>query len=95
MIESVLGVAEGVGDQSKNFSRIIGPLLIMGGIVLAAWCTLVVIRRKLRSSDYKHGGAFTLSDLRSLRDSQQITEEEFNLAKDAILDAAGRPPSQS
>ena len=36
MIESVLGVAEGVGDQSKNFSRIIGPLLIMGGIVLAS-----------------------------------------------------------
>ncbi|MDG1838632.1 MAG: SHOCT domain-containing protein [Phycisphaerales bacterium] len=95
MIESVLAVAEVASDQSKDFSRIIGPLLIMGGIVLAAWCTLVVIRRKLRSNENGHGEAFTLSELRLLRDSGQITEEEFNLAKAAMLEAAGRPPSQS
>jgi hypothetical protein len=95
MIESVLAAAEGASAQGKDFSRIIGPLLIMGSIVLAAWCTLVVIRRKLRSNERGHGGAFTLSDLRSLRDSGHMTEEEFARAQAAMLDAAGRPPSQS
>lgn len=95
MIESVLAAAEGVSAQGKDFSRIIGPLLIMGSIVLAAWCTLVVIRRKLRSNEHGHDGAFTLSDLRSLRDSRQITEEEFARARAAMLDVEGRPPSES
>jgi hypothetical protein len=94
MIAAVLAATHARHVQGQDFSRIIVPLLIMGGLILAAWCTLVVIRRRLRSGNAAHGTAFTLAELRTLRDTDQITSAEFDRAKHAMLGSSVPPKAK-
>ena len=62
---------------------IAGLALILGWGVFA----LVVAKRKLfgSKSDGNDDGGFTLADLRQMRDNGRISEEEYNVLRDKII----------
>lgn len=71
--------------------------LLIGAIILGA-LAVSMIRKHMFEADTEADGAtpFTLHDLRRLRESGQLSEEEFEKARAIILgNAASRKPPPS
>ena len=64
--------------------------LLLVVLVVAGWVTVLQVRRRLTSPDETSGVGFTLSDLRQLHRSGQMSDEEFERAKAKVVDAAKR-----
>ncbi len=82
-------LAEIPTDQIVKLSLALLGLIVVGFIVVAQ------VRRRLQDNDAAGGGGggsigFTLSDLRQMHKSGQMSDREFELAKAKIIDAAKR-----
>ena len=64
--------------------------LVLLALVFAGWLTVWQVRRRLTQPDESSGAGFTLSDLRRLHKSGQMSDEEFERAKSKVVDAAKR-----
>lgn len=64
--------------------------LVLLALVFAGWLTVWQVRRRLTGPDDSSGAGFTLSDLRQLHKSGQMSDEEFERAKSKVVDAAKR-----
>ena len=65
--------------------------LLLIGLIVAGWLTVWHVKRRLQKTDDVLGSSgFTLSDLRQLHKSGQMTDEEFEKAKGRVVDAARR-----
>jgi len=69
----------------RDLTPILLPSLILVAIILVAWGVLVAVRRKLRAAAGRTGGAFTLQELRQLRDQGTLSEEEFERARASLI----------
>jgi hypothetical protein len=78
---SLLGQTE---DLGRVFVLSAGLLLLCVALFFVA----SVVRKKLRdSADDVSGGGFTLNDLRELHRSGKMSDDEFERAKAALVDA--------
>ena len=68
-------------------SIIIWSLLLIG-LIVAGWLTVWQVRRRLQRDDTLGNAGFTLSDLRQIHKSGQMTDEEFDRAKARVVEAA-------
>jgi len=59
-------------------------------LVIVGWVTVLQVRRRLTEPDESSGTGFTLSDLRRLHKSGQMTDAEFERAKAKVVEAARR-----
>jgi len=57
-------------------------------LVIVGWVTVLQVRRRLTQPDESSGAGFTLSDLRRLHKSGQMTDAEFERAKAKVVEAA-------
>ena len=65
--------------------------LLLIGLIVAGWLTVWHVKRRLQKTDEVLGNAgFTLSDLRRLHKSGQMTDEEFEKAKGRVVESARR-----
>jgi hypothetical protein len=64
--------------------------LLLVALIVIGWVTVWQVRRRLTSPDETSGVGFTLSDLRQLHKSGQMSDEEFERAKAKVVDAARR-----
>ena len=64
--------------------------LVMFGLILLGFYAVVRIKRWVTKPDDGPAAGFTLSDLRALHRKGQISAEEFEKAKTAIVAAAQR-----
>ena len=71
-------------------ASIIRLSLILIGLILAGWLTVWQVRRRLTKPDETSGAGFTLSDLRRLHKSGQMSDAEFERAKAKVVEAARR-----
>lgn len=83
------GLLAGYGQQpsaGSALTRMLWPMaiiVVLAGLLLAA---LSIVRRRMRHFDQPPAmRGFTLADLRDLRRSGQLTEEEFEKAKAKIV----------
>ena len=77
--------------QPNSISSIVVWSLLLIGLIVAGWLTVWHVRRRLQRDETPLGNAgFTLSDLRQMHKSGQMTDEEFERAKAKVLDAARR-----
>jgi hypothetical protein len=65
-------------------------LVVLIGLLLAAFVAVVQVKKRLLRSDDSHGSGFTLSDLRRLHREGKMTDEEFEKAKQIIVVGAQR-----
>ena len=77
------------GDDTRGifFWSVVLIALVVGGFLLVSW-----VRRQLKEPEQAPSGGFTLADLREMRRTGQISEEEFEKAKTqmtAAIKAAG------
>ena len=71
-------------------SSIIKLSLLLVALIVVGWVTVWQVRRRLTKPDETSGVGFTLSDLRQLHKSGQMSDEEFERAKAKVVDAARR-----
>lgn len=64
--------------------------LLLVVLIIIGWVTVWQVRRRLTKPDETSGAGFTLSDLRQLHKSGQMSDEEFERAKAKVVDAARR-----
>ena len=77
--------------QANQTSSIVLWSLLLIGLIVAGWLTVWQVRRRLQRDETPLGNAgFTLSDLRQLHKSGQMSDEEFDRAKARVVDAARR-----
>ena len=77
--------------QGHSTSSIVVWSLSLIGLIVAGWLTVWQVRRRLQREDSPLGSAgFTLSDLRRLHKSGQMSDAEFERAKAKVVDAARR-----
>jgi len=78
------------GHEYTTTDVILWSLLLIG-LIVAGWLTVWQVKRRLQKTDDVLGNAgFTLSDLRQLHKSGQMSDEEFEKAKARVVDAARR-----
>lgn len=68
-------------------------VVVLIGAVLVMGVVLMKLRRKLREGDEEVGDGLLLDDLRRLRDTGQITSEEYQRAVAAMAGRMGAPGS--
>jgi hypothetical protein len=77
--------------EANHTTSIVFWSLSLIGLIVAGWLTVWHVKRRLQKTDEVLGNAgFTLSDLRQMHKSGQMTDEEFEKAKGKVLDAARR-----
>jgi hypothetical protein len=75
---------------ASDYRSIILWSLLLIGLIVVGWVTVLQVKRRLQRPDVTAGAGFTLSDLRQLHKSGQMSDEEFERAKDKVVDAARR-----
>ena len=76
--------------EGNNTTSIVVWSLLLIGLIVAGWLTVWQVRRRLQRDETLGNAGFTLSDLRQLHKSGQMSDEEFEKAKARVLDAARR-----
>ena len=71
-------------------AAIIRLSLVLLAFIFAGWVTVWQVRRRLTKPDETSGAGFTLSDLRQLHKSGQMSDAEFERAKAKVVAAARR-----
>ena len=73
-----------------SLTSIVTWSLVLLALIFAGWLTVWQVRRRLTRPDETSGAGFTLSDLRQLHKSGQMTDAEFERAKAKVVEAARR-----
>jgi hypothetical protein len=74
--------------QADHTRSIVVWSLLLIGLIVAGWLTVWQVRRRLQRDDTLGNAGFTLSDLRQLHKSGQMTDEEFDRAKARVVESA-------
>jgi len=74
--------------EANSTQSIVFWSLLLIGLIVAGWLTVWQVRRRLQRDDPTGNAGFTLSDLRQLHKSGQMTDEEFQRARDRVVEAA-------
>jgi hypothetical protein len=81
---------EAQGRQTFDPAKLVLPLGILLGGLLVAMLIVSWVRKRLKEPDEPASAGFTLSDLRQLHKSGQMSDEEFERAKAKVVEAARR-----
>jgi len=76
------------------FRSIIVPAIGLIAIIVVGWFAITGIRRWMRSGD-EGAVPFTLDDLRRMRREGQLTDEEYETARAAMIGEARKNPPPS
>jgi len=74
--------------QADHTRSIVVWSLLLIGLIVAGWLTVWQVRRRLQRDETLGNAGFTLSDLRQLHKSGQMTDEEFDRAKAKVVESA-------
>ncbi len=84
MLVLIAQAAPTVASESASASDVFTGLGMVLAMVLVGAIGIYLVRRKIKQDSEEPVG-FTLSDLREMRDSGDITDVEFNAARDRIV----------
>ncbi len=72
----------------RDYSQIFVWSLVLIGVLAVGLVVVSKVKRRLQEPDQPSSMGFTLSDLRQLHKSGQMTDEEFEKAKAKVVEAA-------
>ncbi|MCA9285217.1 MAG: hypothetical protein KDA22_08395 [Phycisphaerales bacterium] len=84
----------GSNPGADLFPQVIGWLGAMAALAVVGAIVIMVLARRLRADDGDEPDGLTLEGIRELRRRGQLTDEEFDRARSAIVDAARRSASR-
>lgn len=78
-------VADGTDRSDQLLADILPWLILLFGVVAAGGIVIYVMRRYLTSDAGQSGDGFTLHDLRQLHAAGELSDEEFEKARAAMI----------
>ena len=84
----MLATALILAAPERDYSQIFIWSLALIGVLAVGLVVVSKVKRRLQEPDQPSSMGFTLSDLRQLHKSGQMTDEEFEKAKVKIIEAA-------
>ncbi len=75
----------GSGAASRLFSEVMPWLLLFMGLVIVGGVIIMLARRLLNDTSSSTQPGFTLHDLRTLHTKGELTDEEFERAREAMI----------
>ncbi len=82
---TVLPALAGSGAASRLFSDVMPWLLLFMGLVIVGGVIIMLARRVLNTTSSSTQPGFTLHDLRTLHTKGELTDEEFERAREAMI----------
>ncbi len=73
------------------FAHVLPWLVALLGVVVIGATGIWLVRRLVRQESGGGEGGFTLQDLRDMKASGQLSDEEFNRARDAMIGRLSEP----
>ncbi len=71
--------------SSRLFSEVFPWLLVLLGIVVVGVIVLALARRYMKTTHPSSGDGFTLQELRDLHAAGELTDAQFQRARDAMI----------
>jgi hypothetical protein len=84
-----------LADAEASEASILLWSLVLLVLVIGFFIAVAILRKKMSPDEDFHGAGFTLSDLRQLRKKGQMSDEEYERAKIALLGSMKNLPSKS
>jgi len=78
-------------SDGSLFAHILPWLVALLGVVVIGATGIWVVRRFARQESDDGAGGFTLQDLRNMKASGQLSDEEFNRARDLMIGRLSEP----
>ncbi len=75
----------GSGAASRLFSEVMPWLLLLMGLVIVGGVIIMLARRLLNDSSSSTQPGFTLHELRTLHTKGELTDEQFERAREAMI----------
>ena len=94
MLALVAQVTPQAASEGASASDVFTGLGMVLGMVIAGAIGIYVVRRRIRQGSEESVG-FTLSDLREMRDAGDITDVEFNAARDRLVEQVKKQAQRS
>ncbi len=86
-----LSFADAPPDGSL-FAHVLPWLVALLGVVVIGAAGIWVVRRSVRQESDGGAGGFTLQDLRDMKASGQLDDEEFDRARISLIGRLSEPP---
>ena len=83
-----------VRDPNRLLGDILPWLIVLIAVVIAGGVVIFAIRRWLRGDGASSAAGFTLQDLRDLHARGELSDEQFNSAKAAMIGRLTSPKTQ-
>ncbi len=77
------------------FAHVLPWLVALLGVVVIGATGIWIVRRFARRESDAGGAGFTLQDLRDMKASGQLSDDEFNQARDSMIGRISEPPGPS
>ena len=88
MLATALILAPTLAAPDRDYTKLFVWSLVLIGVLAVGLVVVSKVKRRLQEPDQPTSLGFTLSDLRQLHKSGQMTDEEFERAKAKIIEAA-------
>ena len=72
-------------QPGELFGELLPFLATLAGFIVVGWIVILMLRRSFRRSDRNDAGSFSLESLRRMHASGELSKEEFEQAKAAVL----------
>ncbi len=82
---TVLPALAGSGAASQLFSDVMPWLLLLMGLVIVGGVIILLARRLLNDTSSSKQPGFTLHELRTLHAKGELTDEQFDRAREAMI----------
>jgi len=73
------------------FNEVVPWLAALAVVVVVGGIAIWLIRRTMRTDTASGGGGFTLQELRDMRASGRISDDEFQRARDSLIGRLSEP----
>lgn len=90
MLIPLIGQSGSDGSAQRLFADILPWIGILALIIVIGGAGAVLIRRRMNAADESSNIGYSLEDLRALRDSGELSEEEFKAAREAMIQGISR-----
>jgi hypothetical protein len=85
MTERILTIGSGTAPAGNLLAEVLPWVLVLIGFVVIASVIIMWLHRRIRSDQPSGGGGFTLHDLRQMHARGELSDAEFQRARESVI----------
>jgi hypothetical protein len=95
MTQSMLTLGTGAASPDSLLAEVLPWVLVLIAFVVVASVIIMWLHRRIRSDQPSASGGFTLHDLRQMHARGELSDEEFQRARESVIAGVRGPKSEN